>query len=274
MNSRRKLDRSISGYDEMQLFDLYNENSFKYPVIVTIPHSGTYIPSKIKNLFIKNPIPVLTNMDWYLDKLYSFLQEMNVTVLKFNYSRYVVDVNRGPNKSLVGSYKKSVISKRTLFDKPIYSGDLSTEDIRYRIEKFYRPFHAKLDELVQHRLQKFEKVYIFDIHSFGMPIERDIVVGNDDGKTSSEKFLSLIIENLEKQGFNAAKNVVWKGGYIVKKYGANSRVESVIIEIKFNKYLEERIFYEEEFPSYNPEIFANAQKTLKLCFQSILSNLN
>lgn len=61
----------------MKNFDVINENKHKFPIIISIPHSGTYIPKDIRNKLIEDVI--LPNTDWFLKELYSFLKEEEVT---------------------------------------------------------------------------------------------------------------------------------------------------------------------------------------------------
>ncbi len=70
----------------MELFQVYNVDNKRYPVIVNIPHSGRYIPAEIRENF--NTGITLPNMDWYLDFLYGFFKIMGVTMIVANYSRY------------------------------------------------------------------------------------------------------------------------------------------------------------------------------------------
>ena len=76
----------------MDKIEIWNNSKNITPIIVSIPHSGTYIPQNMKNKLIDNV--VLANMDWYLPDLYSFLKDLEITTIINNVSRYVIDPNR------------------------------------------------------------------------------------------------------------------------------------------------------------------------------------
>ena len=63
----------------MDKIEIWNNNKNITPIIVSIPHSGAYIPQTMKNKLIDNVI--LANMDWYLPNLYSFLKDLDITLL-------------------------------------------------------------------------------------------------------------------------------------------------------------------------------------------------
>ena len=61
----------------MNSVEIWNSNKNTLPLIVSIPHSGTYIPQIMKENLVDNLI--LANMDWYLPNLYSFLKDIKIT---------------------------------------------------------------------------------------------------------------------------------------------------------------------------------------------------
>ena len=64
------------------------------PIVASIPHSSAFVPGEVRNRFVPQYRTAQPNVDWHLDKLYSFLPALGVTVLKANFSRYLADVNR------------------------------------------------------------------------------------------------------------------------------------------------------------------------------------
>ncbi len=102
------------------LYDLHIPEKTTCPLVVSIPHSGRFVPSNIRVQF-KTPYPILANMDWYLDKLYDFLPDLGIPVLQANYSRYVIDLNRELKQPLAGSYSKCVIYTENTFGTPLYN---------------------------------------------------------------------------------------------------------------------------------------------------------
>ena len=65
------------------------------PLIVNVPHTGTYVPSLIAETLTQAGLQV-PDTDWHVDKLYDFAPEMGATLMTAMHSRVVVDLNRNP----------------------------------------------------------------------------------------------------------------------------------------------------------------------------------
>ncbi len=247
--------------------EIWNKDNNKIPIIVSIPHSGTYLSVAMKEKLIDNTI--LTNMDWYLPKLYLFLQNLGITTLVNNVSRYVIDTNREITDCKSDSYVQNYIYTKTTFNHEMYKKVLDNNEINYRIKEYYTPYHHFITNLISDKLAKFNKVYLIDLHSFGKDIEEDIVLGNKNYKTASYEFTDLIKDSLEKNEFKISLNKPYSGGYIVKKY-ASENVETIQIELSYKKYIENRIFGNEAFPKIDNNLFNKTQEKLKSLFEELI----
>ena len=96
----------------MENLTLYNEKVHSYPIIINIPHSGTFVPDEIRTLMKDNII--LPNSDWFLPELYDFMIDMGITIIASNINRYVIDLNRNPKNKLGESYKDNLVYTRTI----------------------------------------------------------------------------------------------------------------------------------------------------------------
>lgn len=248
----------------MKTFDLFNKIS-NYPIVVSIPHSGTFIPDEIRQTMI-SPL-VLPNMDWFLPELYSFLISMGVTVIKNNISRYVIDPNRDITKNIFGEYGSSLVYQKTTWAKPMYSKPLAKPEIQDRIDKYYLPYHNALHDALIEKIEKYDKAYLLDMHSFATfsnDTNADIILSDNEHETSSKEYFSCIKKNLINNGFSISENKPFRGGYITKHYGTafGNSVESIQMEIRYAKYIEERYFGEEELFSWNEKLFSETQNNL------------
>ena len=179
-------------------YKIINENKDAYPVVFSIPHSGILITEEMKKSLKKECI--LANMDWYLPQLYDFLEDMGFTVLINNISRYVIDPNRSLEENTDNSsYNCKAIYTETTFNRVMYTKQLVQDEIKIRIDQYYFHYHMKLEELIEQKLKKFDKVYLIDMHSFGKNIGADIVSGNDYGKTTSIEFFNFTRNELKKE---------------------------------------------------------------------------
>lgn len=248
--------------------EIWNEENNSLPIIVSIPHSGTFIPKEIKKELQENII--LPNMDWYLESLYSFLNELGITTIINSTSRYVIDVNRKIEDSKVNSYSKNYVYFKTTFDEEMYKELPTQKEILERIDKYYIPYHQKLKALIEEKEKHFDKVYLIDLHSFGRDLKVDIVLGNNNGKTTSDSFFLTIQNILEKIGFQVSSNTPYSGGYIIREY-RDKKVETIQIELNYQKYIDKRIFEKEEFPSINQSLFLETKKQLKEFFMDLIN---
>lgn len=258
----------------MRTYAVFNESDHAHPVVVSIPHSGTYIPEEIRQQLL--PGIILPNMDWFLRELYDFLPAEHVTVIENNTSRYVADPNRDLHVSPTGDYHSLVYQKTTFF-KPMYAHRLTAEEVNRRIKHYYKPYHQKLNQLLCDKLAVFEKVFLLDLHSFAIfgnpPVSQDFVLGNRNGTTTSKETVCLMKHLLIDAGYTVSDNYPFPGGYITRHYGTcfGDRVESMQLEICYKKYLGERDYDEEELTGWDDSVFGQAKKNLKTVFGQFLS---
>src|SRR5574337_2006754 len=59
------------------------------PLLVSIPHTGTYVPPEIDAQFASDYIRGLPMTDWHLHHLYDFLPALGATTIYATYSRFV-----------------------------------------------------------------------------------------------------------------------------------------------------------------------------------------
>ena len=253
----------------MKKFEILNLTKHELPVVISIPHSGVNITEKMKVNLLDNVI--FSNVDWYLPQLYSFLEELGFTTIINNINRYEIDPNRDiKDQNQNASYVESFIYTKTTFGNEIYKKELDSSEVEQRINEFYNPYHQVLKNALQEKLKYFDKVYLIDLHSFGKDLSVDIILGNDNGKTTSDSFLELIVKLLKDEGFRVKNNVPYSGGYITKHYGNRlENCEALQIELWYGAYIEKRKFGDEEFPNINETVFLNAQQKMKEFFEKL-----
>lgn len=258
--------------DNIEKIKTINLKNHKFPIIISMPHSGIYLSQEMHKNLVDNII--LPNTDWYLPDLYTFLQELDFTVVINNVSRYVVDVNRNINTNKSEEYTKDFIYTKTTFGKEMYNLKPNSNEIEYRINEFYKPYHQAIIKAINDKLKYFDKVYLIDLHSFGKDISADIVLGNDNGKTTSSSYIQTINKLLENESFRVKNNTPYSGGFITKYYGTQTEnCESLQIEICYKSYIDNREFGEEETPNINKRLFENTQQKMKSFFENLTKQL-
>jgi len=86
------------------LFTVYPAKGQVSPIILSVPHAGIMFPKELEGNFNKRMRQHLDDTDWYVDKLYSFVQDIGITIIKANYSRWVIDLNRDPDSAPLYKY--------------------------------------------------------------------------------------------------------------------------------------------------------------------------
>lgn len=263
----------------MDNFTIYNELVDELPVVVDLPHSGELVPEDIRQQLI--PGSILTNVDWFLPDLYDFLPQNGVTTLENKIHRYMADPNRDLGmRQLNGDYRHEIVYSRSTFDKPLYSDTLTSQEIEQRLKRFYYPYHAQLQRLIDHKLEKFDKIYLFDLHSFAIyPHEdevqtADVVLGNKHDTASSMKLRQILTEQFESKGYTVSNNYPFAGGFITPHYSENPRVEAIQIELAYHMYIENRYFGEEELSGVDAGLFTTAKNSLQSIFLELLNHLS
>lgn len=222
----------------MNLFNLFIPGDPAVPILANLPHSGLVVPEPIAAQLLPEYRAVLPNCDWHLDRLYDFLPRLGITMLQATHSRYVVDLNRRLREPLFGNFWTSVIPESTAFGKPIYQTVPTSQDIYQRIERFYKPYHEKLEAMLRAMRDRFGKVYLLDLHSYGGIISDDVCLGNENHSTCSEHLIATVEQAFRQQKYQVVRNKVFTGGWITRHYGQLPNVETLQIEIHYPVYLQ------------------------------------
>lgn len=250
----------------MELYNVLVPQVKKLPIIADIPHSGTYVPPGIKKQFQRDPTTVLPNLDWHLEKLYDFLPDLGITVIQATHSRYVVNLNRGLRPPLFGPEKSSVVPRHDTRGSIFYESPLKKSEIEGRVNRYYLPYHRRLEKMLDGTIRKFNKAYLLDLHSFILGPVADICLGDVNGTTCSENLIGSFEKGFRKHDFSVVRNEVWTGGYITRHYADIKNVEAMQIEIKFPVYLKGEKFTGKEIIEWDSDKFRNTKQRLKNAF--------
>jgi N-formylglutamate deformylase len=255
------------------LYNLSIPSKSAIPIIASLPHSGTHIPDTIRNQFGRETDTVLTPVDWHLEILYDFLPELGVITLQATHSRYVVNLNRGPDTPLFGPEPTSIVPDATCFGRRLYNEEPTQEAVEERIKRYYLPYHQRLRELLQRTSESFGYTYLLDLHSYYTGPEVDVCLGNVNETTCSEALIGGFEKAFSEQDFSVTRNDKWTGGYITRYYGNMKNIETLQIELRFPSYLEGDTFGEGKIPGWDSGRFRNAKSRLRKVFSDVISGL-
>lgn len=208
------------------------------PVIGSLPHGGRDYPSGFAGQLALSPDRL--RCDWLTGELYSFLPELGIATVQTPLSRFVADVNRDPEGEQHGGFWTSVVAARTPRGQAVYRRPLRPAEIQARIGFAHEPFHHALDQSVADVIARFGRVLLLDLHSFGVQLGADVVLGDRHGTTASPAAMDLVSGAFADGGFGVLRNQRFIGGWTVRRFAGDDRVEAIQVELQQDCYLDWR----------------------------------
>jgi N-formylglutamate deformylase len=218
------------------------------PIVACLPHGGLEYPPDLAADLAMSPDELRSDM--LTRELYDFLPELGITTITTRYSRFVADVNRDPDGDQHGGFRDSVVAAYLNSGRQLYRQPLTPEQIRHRIQLAHEPFHQALDAKIEHLLSCYERILLLDLHSFGINLEGDIIVGDRHGTTADPAITHRVRRAIENAtGLDVRLNQRYIGGWTVKRFAAHERVDAVAIEVNQRCYLD---FSRRKYPAKPP----------------------
>jgi N-formylglutamate amidohydrolase len=233
------------------------------PVLFDSPHSGANYPDNFDAALDR--LMLRRMEDAFVDELFAAAPDYGATLIAARFPRGYVDPNRshldidpaafddwqGPaeptDKSRVG---KGLIWTNLHGVEPLYARRLTGDEVRARIDNYWRPYHDAIAAAYERIHGEFGSVYHVNCHSMravgnefdpdGETVRPDFVISNHDGKTCSPAFLDLIVEYLRTANFDVAINDPYKGAELTCRYAdPAAKRHSLQIEINRRLYMDE-----------------------------------
>jgi N-formylglutamate amidohydrolase len=232
----------------MNLFDLHRGNT---PLVVDVPHAGTYLPEDIAARLtpVGRTVP---DTDWHVDKLYSFIRDSGATLMMATHSRIVVDLNRDPTGAALypGADNTELCPTRTFDNEAIYTDDVApdADEIALRRTRYFDPYHAALAEEIARVRRQHGYAILLDAHSIRSVVPRffagrlpDLNLGTADGRSCAAALQIAAASVLASAGaFTSIVNGRFKGGYVTRHYGApQQHVHALQLEKAQTCYMDE-----------------------------------
>ena len=231
------------------------EQALNNTVVMHVPHSSTVIPDWTRDQFLLSDselaLELLKMTDSYTDELFCDLFTHAQTI-KSDVSRLVVDVERFRDNDLESM---SQIGMGAVYDSTSALTRLrraiTGSEREALLSAYYDSHHTALTDAVDATLEKYGRCLIIDCHSFpsqALPYERhnlssterpQICIGTDDYH-SPIHLTEKLKTNFINEGFEVAINAPFSGTIVpMKHYRRNNQVQSVMIEIRRDMYMDE-----------------------------------
>ena len=225
------------------------------PVIVSVPHAGRdYPPALVAAL----RVPLRAAMaleDRHVDAV-ALAARRAETLLIQRRARAWIDLNRGeherdarvddgaaataqPQASEKLRSGLGLVPRRVARAGDLWRRRFSGDEIAARIDTDYRPYHARLGEMLAAARGRFGIAVLLDLHSMP-PIAGDdpprIVIGDRFGRSAGPRFVSRIEAELRCRH---ALNTPYAGGHILDRHGDPAAgIHAIQLELDRGLYLD------------------------------------
>ncbi len=222
------------------------------PLLLHIPHASTCIPDEAFGDFVVDrdtlDAELLRLTDRYTDVLYGD-GFPPAQIVAADVSRLVVDVERFADDAHepCAAHGMGAVYVRTSSGATLRA---VSETRRARLmDQYYWPHHLRLDAIAARALEQFGRCVIIDAHSFPVaPLATqvdfsdppEIGIGTDAIHTSAE-LAEVVHTFFADRGFSVGVNSPFAGALVPNAYyGRDQRVQSVMIEVRRDLYMDER----------------------------------
>lgn len=235
-------------------------------VVFASPHSGRNYAWSFLRKSVLNAHAIRSSEDAFVDQLFDSVPEFGSTFLTAGAPRAFVDLNRAPSEldpALIEGLRPQghnprvasglgVIPRVVANGRAIYRGKISQMEAQARLDEYWHPYHAKLQQLLDDARTRFGQAVLVDCHS--MPHEAmdgiakgamrrpDVVLGDRFGAAASGDIVDRIEASFSAAGFVVTRNAPFAGAYITQAFGRPAQGQHAVqVEIDRSIYMSERL---------------------------------
>ena len=251
-------------------FDVVEPEDLSCPLVFSSPHSGSVYPRRFLDSARLDAFALRRSEDAFVDELFAGARGLGAPLLRARFPRAYLDLNReayeldprmfdgrlpgfANTRSVRVAGGLGTIARVVGESQEIYTGRLDVGEALARIDRLYKPYHARLRELLERARRTFGVAVLVDCHS--MPsspaaamsgaVDRrprtDFVVGDRHGTSSDPSFVEAIEAAMRARGYGVQRNKPYAGGFITEHYGAPLQgVHAIQVEVSRSLYMDER----------------------------------
>ena len=253
----------------MDLFTVSEPARGETPVIVEVPHAGTWVPPAYMAPLVAPVRALGRDADLWVDALYAGAVEEGATLLVARTSRYVLDLNRSEDDwdeaavetsarasppRMPGSMPRGLVWRLTTDGEPALARPLRRAELDERIRTIHRPYHAALRALIERKRATFGYAIVLAGHSMpssprvphgvAAPSRRDeradVVPGTQGRSTAAGALIDVVDAEARRAGFSVRHDDPYRGGYTTRHYGRpRDGVHAVQVELARRLYMNE-----------------------------------
>lgn len=254
------------------MMDAFTFEAGAAPLLISIPHDGRQLPCEIAGEMTAagRSIP---DTDWHVTRLYDFAPGLGASILRADYSRYVVDLNRSAQDEVLyeDHFGTGLCSTQTFSGDDIYNGD-AVIDVSERVREYWQPYHDKLADTLRTMRETHGYALLWDAHSISSRVPRlfdgelpELNFGTWDGR-SCDPGISAAVVAAAAGPYGLVSNGRFKGGYITRHYGRPGEgVHAIQLE------LAQRAYMDENSKAYDEAKASRLRDTLRRLLETFLA---
>jgi len=251
--------------DELPPFEIVEPAIWRAPIIFNSPHSGSVYPREFLAASRIDEAALRRSEDSFMDEIVADLAGRGFPIVRVNFPRSYVDVNREPyelDPRMFAGRLPSFANTRSMRvagglgtiprvvgdGQEIYSERLDVEEALSRIEALYKPYHRALRRLINKAHQAFGAVILVDCHSMPSvgvsrdePKRPDMVIGDRYGTSCAALLPDIVEDTFKTLGYSVGRNKPYAGGFITEHYGNPiNGLHTIQLELNRAIYMDER----------------------------------
>lgn len=240
------------------------------PFVASIPHGSTMIPTRFASLLTVEPDRLW--VDAFTPELYAFVGDFGAITVEATLSRFVADPNRDPDALLFAPFWEGIVASTNSDGEQIYAAEPPESELVERVLLAHTAYHRALDDAVERLCRFHDSMLLLDLHSFGTALDADVVLGDGRGTTASPAAVSMLETALTDHGFSVVRNVRFSGGWTVRRFAANPRVDAIQVELNQRCYIDPEAVEAYRLPRpYDPERIRITATRLRLALAQALT---
>jgi N-formylglutamate deformylase len=254
----------------------------RVPMLVSMPHSGLALTPEVQ-AGLTDQAAKLPDTDWYIPELYDFLPTLGVGMIKANYSRYVIDLNRPYDDKPLYNTKTTGLFPDILFeDSPIFKTGQMPSDAHKTFCKdhIWRPYHEAIASELARMKAEFGFAILFDAHSIAaqVPMLFEGTLPNFNWGTNNgdacHGALTQAVRDVIVPEYSQVTNGRFKGGYITRHFGQPDQgIHGIQLELSQATYLDDDLAKQSIYQLDGgklPNIKQQLQKVIEACLRTSL----
>jgi N-formylglutamate deformylase len=220
------------------------------PLLISVPHAGTSVSPEVEQALTEQGRS-LVDTDWHVHRLVDFATDLGAGLIRAEYSRYMIDLNRPPDdRPLYQQVGTGLVATETFSGEPLYRDGHAPgqAEIEQRVKQYWQPYHQQIDRELHRLNSQHGFAILFDAHSIASRVPRlfegrlpDLNLGTFERKSCSPALEVLVSDLLRSQDhFSHVVNGRFKGGFITRHYGRPEQgVHALQLEIAQACYMNE-----------------------------------